>query len=303
MIEGLLILRPTPVTDAILIASNIPEADAPVYNPATSYAVGDIVMLLSTHSVYENSLPANAGNSPELHPDKWTRIRATNRWRCFDGRNSSLTQQASSISYTFLPGESVPMVAALGLVDCSELRVRLIDPTYGTVYDHTATPSPSPVLPDWWEFYFGEWEGGASVVLMSDLPSFPNATLQIDLVGLATMAIGQLLFGQPRVWGIGIEYGARVGRQRYSRHEVNDFGDIDLVKRPSAKRASFELVITDAEVDPIQEYLDGIDADVCLFVGAERYECTVIAGVFESFEVLLANAKESTVQLDILGVT
>lgn len=303
MNDGLIVLRPMVVTDAMLTASNVPETDAAAYNPATSYAVGDIVMLLSTHSVYENSFPANAGNSPELHPDKWTRIRATNRWRCFDGRNSSLTQQASSVTYTFLPGESVPMVAALGLVDCSELRVRLIDPTYGTVYDHTATPAPLPVQSNWWEFFFGKWEGGSSIVLLTDLPSYPNATLQIDLVGLATMAIGQLLFGQPRTWGLGIEYGARVSRQIYSRREVNDFGDIELVKRPSAKRASFELVLSNAEVDAIQEFLDGIDADVCLFVGSTLYESTVICGIFETADVLLSNAKESTVQLDILGVT
>lgn len=303
MNDGLIVLRPMVVTDAMLTASNVPETDAAAYNPATSYAVGDIVMLLSTHSVYENSLPANVGNSPELHPDKWVRIRATNRWRCFDRKNSSLTQQSSSISYSFLPGESVTMVAALGLVDCSELRVRLIDPTYGTVYDHTATPAPLPVQSNWWEFFFGKWEGGSSIVLLTDLPSYPNATLQIDMVGLSSMALGQLLFGQPRTWGLGIEYGARVSRQIYSRREVNDFGDIELVKRPSAKRASFELVLSNAEVDAIQEYLDGIDADVCLFVGSTLYESTVICGIFETADVLLSNAKESTVQLDILGVT
>lgn len=303
MNDGLIVLRPMVVTDAMLTASNVPETDAAAYNPATSYAVGDIVMLLSTHSVYENSLPANVGNSPELHPDKWVRIRATNRWRCFDRKNSSLTQQSSSISYSFLPGESVTMVVALGLVDCSELRVRLIDPTYGTVYDHTATPAPLPVQSNWWEFFFGKWEGGSSIVLLTDLPSYPNATLQIDMVGLSSMALGQLLFGQPRTWGLGIEYGARVSRQIYSRREVNDFGDIELVKRPSAKRASFELVLSNAEVDAIQEYLDGIDADVCLFVGSTLYESTVICGIFETADVLLSNAKESTVQLDILGVT
>ncbi len=300
---SLLVLQPMGITDAMLTASSVPEADAPEYNPVTTYSLGDIVQLTSAHSVYELGAASSVGKQPDLYPNLWTRIRATNRWRLFDGTNSSKTTQATSISYTFAPDAAVPMVAALGLVDCSQLRVRLIHTVYGTVYDHTATPAPLPVLPDWWEFFFGEWKGGTSTVLLSDLPSFPNAELQIDMLGLSTMAIGQLMFGQPRMWGLGIAYGARVSRQIYSRREVNDFGDIALVKRPSAKRANFDLTILAEEVDAIQDYFDGIDAELCLFVGSTEYDSTVIFGIFQSCDVLIANPQESTVQIEILGVT
>ena len=108
---SLLILRPQPITDAILTASDVPETDAPEWAVGTTYALGDIVKLASTHSLYESGDPANLGKRPDLYPSLWTRIRATNRWRAFDGSGSSRTAQASSISYTFLPGVSVPILA------------------------------------------------------------------------------------------------------------------------------------------------------------------------------------------------
>lgn len=300
---GLLVLRPVDMTDAILTASDVPETDAPEYNPATTYGLGDIVQLTSAHSVYESGDPANLGKRPDLYPSLWTRIRATNRWRLFDRTNSSRTQQATSMSYTFLPGASVPMVAALGLVACNQLRVRLIDPTYGTVYDHTAITGPVPVLPDWWEFFFGTWSGGVKTVLLPDLPSFPNASLQIDLTGLVEMAIAQFQFGQNRVWGVGVNYGARLGRKRYSRRDVNDFGDIEFTKRPAAKNASFELVLNNGEVDSILDFLEDVDADLCLFVVAAMYESAILFGSAETSEAELVNATESSMQFDILGVT
>lgn len=300
---SLLILRPQPITDAILTASDVPETDAPEWAVGTTYALGDIVKLASTHSLYESGDPANLGKRPDLYPSLWTRIRATNRWRAFDGSGSSRTAQASSISYTFLPGVSVPMLAALGLQDCASVRVWLDDPVYGVVYDRTINPSATPVMADWWEWFFGDWKGGTSVALFEDVPSFPSATLHVDLVGTASLAVAQILFGSPRSWGSGIRYGARVGRQIYSRREVNDFGDIELVKRPSAKRASFELILLASEVDAIQDFMDAIDADVCLFIGCALYQSTVIFGIFQSFEVLIDNPTESTAQIEILGVT
>lgn len=301
--EGILVLRPIRVTDAILTATDVPEADAPEYNPVTTYTLGDIVQLTSAHSVYELGAASSLGKQPDLYPNLWTRIRATNRWRLFDWTNSSKTQQATGISLTLLPGQAVPMVAALGLVDCNLLRVQMIDPVYGNVYDKTVNTGPLPILPDWWEWFFGTWSDGVKTALLTDLPSYPNATLQIDLTGLASMAIGLLLFGQPRMWGQGVHYGALLGRKRNSLRNVNEFGDLDFVKRPSAKSASFDLMLSNNEVDSINDFFDEVAADLCLFVIAAMYQSAIIFGSAETGEARLDNATTSTMQFEILGTT
>ena len=298
-----LILKAIEVTDAILFSSTVPEADYPNWAAGTTYAVGDMVQVLSTHSVYENQVASNVGYPPASNPDKWVRVRATNRWRCFDKSNSSRTTQASSISYVFAPGSAVTMVAALNFINCTSIRVRLIDATYGTVYDKTLYPGPLPVQPDLWEWAFGEWLGGQSVGLWTDLPSYPNANLHIDLVGNASLALGLLMFGTPRAWGDagGVDGGVRVGRQIYSTREVNKYGDLTLVKRPSAKRSSFELRLSKSEIDPLLDFLDEIDADICLYVVSRDYESLVIVGIFENADVVLERPTFSSLSIELLG--
>ena len=299
--QGVVIMRPMAVTDATLVSSNVPEDDEPLYNPATSYPLGAVVMLLETHSIYENSLADNTGNNPKDHPNKWTRIRATNRHRVFDGTNNSRTTQAGNISYVFDPGETVVMAAALNLENCYSVQWQLVDPVYGNVYDYTALPSPSPVQSDWWEFFFGQWEGGSSVAIATDMPSFPNAELHVTLLGGPDLAVGNLMYGQPREWGVGVQYGARLGWRLYSKREPNKYGDIELIRLPAAKSASVELVIKNSELDPLLIYLEQIHADLCLFIVLRGYDAGVIYGVFERPELLLDNHQESVWDLEILG--
>lgn len=299
--QGVVIMRPMAVTDATLVSSNVPEDDEDLYDPDTVYPLGAVVMLLATHSVYENSLPDNKGNNPKDHPGKWTRIRATNRHRVFDGTNSSRTEQAGNIAYVFAPGETVAMASALNLVNCYSVQWELVDPVYGSVYDVTLLPSPSPAQSDWWEFYFGEWIGGSSVAIASDMPSFPNAELHVTFVGGPELAVGNIMYGQPREWGVGVKYGARLGWQLYSTREPNKYGDIQLIRLPAAKSASVELVLKNSEVDPLLVYLEQIHADMCLFIVLRSYEAGVIFGIFQRPELLLDNYQESVWDLEILG--
>ena len=44
-------ITPVQITDAMLVASSIPEADYAAWNAATSYAEGDRVIRASTHRV------------------------------------------------------------------------------------------------------------------------------------------------------------------------------------------------------------------------------------------------------------
>lgn len=296
------ILRPVTVTDGMLLSCNVPENDETEWNAATTYTIGQRVR--RNHVVYENTTASNLNKDPPLHPDVWVRVRATNRWRVFDRTNSSRTEQAGSIKYVFDPGQVVPMVVALDLRNCNQVKVTLEDPDFGTVYEESHFPGPLPVMPDWWEWCFGVWEGRKTIVIFDDLPNFPNATLTVEFIGGDDLAVGQLLFGSPRSWGedFGVLAGARVGRQIYSRREVNDFGDIDLVRRPSAKRASFEVVLRTEEVDPLQAYLDEIDAELCLFIASKQYESMVVFGIFQSADVVLTSFSHSNLDVEVLGV-
>lgn len=299
----LTILKDMKVTDAVLESSTVPETEYPPWDGTTPWGVGAMVQVLSTHSVYESQVADNTGVDPVSNPDKWVRVRATNRWRCFDKSNSSRTEQASGIGYVFAPGMSVPMLAVLNLVNCTSIQARQIDPVFGVVFDRTIYPGPLPVQPDPWEWAFGEWIGGQTIALFADMPSFPSAKLHVDLVGGDDLALGRLMFGAPRYWGSkrGVMTGVRVGRQIYSARDVNKFGDLTLIKRPSAKRSSFSVKLSKSEVDPLLDFLDEIDADICLYVISTDYESLIIVGIFESADVLLERANFSKLSIEVKG--
>lgn len=300
--NALKIVRPITVTDAMLVSSDVPETDHAAWNSGTSYALGDRVILTSTHKVYESLQASNTNNDPATSPTWWIEVSPTNRWKVFDTSNSTQTAQATSMTYTLAPGVAISSFAALNLTNATSLRVRLIDGTFGTVYDKTTDLSALPPAPEWWQWFFGV-RTAPTLSVATDLPAYPDAQLVIDLEGGANLAVGVFLFGQVRQIGLGIEAGARVGITDYSRKETNDFGDTVLVQRAFSKRASFDMTLERDTVDTATNYLTTLRAVPCLWIGSADYESTVIYGYYKNFEVAISYPTFSDCSLEIEGLT
>ena len=67
--SGPFILIPLAVTDAMLTSSTIaePASGEVAWNPATTYAIGDKVILTSTHRVYQNLVAGVNAMSPDVN--------------------------------------------------------------------------------------------------------------------------------------------------------------------------------------------------------------------------------------------
>ncbi len=301
--QALAIVEPMTLTDAMLIATDVPETDYAAYAGGTVYALGDRVILVSTHKIYQSLQAGNTGNPPATSDLWWVEVSATNRWKAFDTSNSSRTVATSTtISYTIRPGKSANGVSVLNVVNATSLRIRLIDPTYGTVYDETTSFAPLPVSPSWWNWFFGQRRIKTQHVAI-DLPSFPNADLQIDFVGVSGLAVGVIMFGQIQFFGAGVKYGARSGIQSYTRKEPNEFGDIVVVPRAFSKRASFDLLIDIEEVDPLQNYLSSLTDKPCMYIIIKQLEAFGIFGFYKNFDILIAYEETADCTMEIEGLT
>ena len=304
--HAIAIVQPVPVTDAMLISTNIAENDYPEWNGSTTYALGDRVILTSTHKVYESLQAGNVGKNPVTEPTWWIEVGPTNRWRVFDTSNTTQTVtdggSPPTITYTLRPGQAVNALAVLNVTNCTELRVRMADPVYGNVYNTVVSFAALPLSSSWWAWFFGQRRAPTQSVML-DLPAFPNANLTLTFTGGAELAVGVIIFGQQQRYGLGVRYGARVGIQDYSRKETNEFGDVELVRRAFAKRASFDLLIERSEVDPLQNYLASIRAVPCLWVGTNEYEATVVYGFYKNFDILISYPEHTDCELEIEGLT
>ncbi|WCM86644.1 carbohydrate-binding protein [Acidovorax sp. NCPPB 3576] len=301
-IRNLNVVRPLIVTAAMLVSTNVAEADYPAWSSGTTYAAGARVIHVGAHKVFQSTQDGNVGKDPTTTAGFWVEVGATNRWKVFDRSVSSQTAQASTIQYRLRPGQAITSLSALNLIGATSMRVRVIDPTYGTVYDKTVDLSRVPVSVGWWEWFFGERRAATQAVLM-DIPSFPGADVLIDFTGSALLAVGVLLLGQLRTFGLGVKSGARVGIQDYSRKERTEFGDVVVVERAFAKRASFSLLLTAAEVDAFNAFLAEVRAKPCLWIGSGRYESTTVYGFYKSFDIVISYYDYADSELELEGLT
>lgn len=299
-ISTLTVVRPLAITPAMLVSTDVPETDYPEWAVGATYADKDRV--IKGHKVWQGVGASNVGNDPETSPTKWQEVGATNRWKPFDRSVSSQARQASAISYRIKPGQAVTSVGVLNIQGGTSLRVRVIDPAYGTVYDKTASLARVPVAAAWWAWFFGE-RRTPTQALFTDLPSFPGADVLIDIAGTADLAVGVILMGQARSFSMGVRMGARVGIQDYSRKERTEFGDVMLVERAFAKRASFPMLLRAAEVDAFNDFLSSVRATPCLWIGSGRYESTAVYGFYKSFDIVISYFDYSDCELDLEGLT
>lgn len=300
MTTPLRIVHPLPVTDSVLVFSNVPESSYPAWSIVGTYGVGDRVYLASTHMVYESAAAGNAGNDPTTSPAQWVEVGPTNRWALFDRSNSTQTAQSSGFTYRLQPTGSYNVVYLGGMTGALSARFQVSHPTLGALADKTLDLASVPNQAGWWEWFYAERRGPALAVV--EVPGVLGSELRVDVTGTTDLAAGVLLFGQAKEIGLLVQQGARVGIQDYSRKETTDFGDTVLVQRAYAKRASFDLPIKAELVDEAIEYLTSIRATPCLFIGP-RYESAVIYGFYKEFDVNIAYASHSVCSLQVEGLT
>lgn len=302
----LVIVQPLPITDAMLISTDIPETDYAAWNSATTYALGDRSIRTGVHKIYESLQASNLNHTPETSPTWWIEVSPTNRWKVFDTSNSTQTvgvgASPTTITYTLAPGVPISAIALLNITNALSATITMTDPVYGVVYSQTVDLSSVPASPSWWQWFFGQRTAPGQHIAL-DLPSYLNAQIQIALTGLAGLALGVIMVGRGREFGVGVNFGARVGIQDFSRIETNAFGDRVFVKRAYAKRGNFELRILNSELDPLQNQVAALRATPCLWVFTNIYEATSIFGFYSQFEELIIYPTESDCQISIEGMT
>lgn len=297
------IVKPLTITDAILVTTDVIEADYAAWDSATTYGLTARVIVASEHKIYESLQATNLNHPPATSPTYWVEVSATNRWKLFDTSNSTQTVKAASMSYTLRPDSPITALALTNMTGIRTVRIRVDHPTYGSQYDQTTDLSRIPAAVGWWEWFFGVRSAEVLQFVALDLPGILGVDIIVDLTGDDSLAVGVLLIGSAISAGSGIYYGAKTGIQDYSRKETNDFGDTVLTRRAYARRATFDFLVAKNEADALEAMLIELRATPCLWVGATDRAATIIFGYYKQFDVVIAYPTYSTCQLEIEGLT
>ena len=300
MSQILKVIKSITVTDAILTATSVAEADHATWLVGTTYALGDRVIL--NHLIYESLQASNTGKAPATETLWWAEVSATNRWKLFDLSSTTQTLIDAADYYEMTPGQAVNALALVNISGVLTVRVRLTDPSFGVVFDQTADLADVPSESSWYAWFF-EPRTEQTQFVVSDLPSYPNATLRVDLTSSGAAYVGAMVFGTQRSIGMGVQQGLRLGLQDYSRKERNDWGDTVLVQRAYAKRATVSMLLANSELDNAYNLLVDLRATPCLWLISDNYTSLSLFGFFSNFEITIAYAQYSDVSLDLESLT
>ena len=302
MSAPLRVIRSITMTDAMLAGTSVPENDHAAWNSGTTYALGDRVILTSTHKIYESLQAGNLNKPPATEPLWWVEVSPTNRWKMFDLSTTTQTVVGAADYYEITPGQAVNAMALYNISGILTIRVRLTDPVFGVVYDKTTDLTPLPSESSWYAWFFDE-RVEQNQFVAEDLPSYPTATLRVDVTSSGTAYIGALVFGSIRSIGLGVQQGVRLGIQDYSRKERNEWGDTVLVQRAFSSRVSFQMLVDNTELDNTFRLLADLRATPCLWLGSDSYSSLAVFGFYNNFDINIAYATYSDCTIDVEGLT
>ncbi len=293
------IIKPIDITEAVLVASNVPEDDYPPWSSSTAYRVGD--RCLRNRRIYE-ALVANSGidpAGPATNPATWLDLGMDNCWRMFDDKVGTQTRQAGGIAVALQPNAVINALALFNLQG-STVTVTMTDPVEGEVYRRTLSLVDAGVS-SWYDWFFAPIGRHTDLVLL-DLPAYGTAQLGVSVDNAGDPAsCGHLVVGTQVELGVAL-YGTSVGITDYSRKDEDEFGNFFIVERAYSKRAEFDLRLDTARVATVQRLLASLRTRPVVWIGEASYEATLVFGFFKDFNLSISGPSISDATLTIEGL-
>lgn len=293
------VVKPTAITDAILISSNAPEADHAPYAAGTDYAIG--ARSIYAHQVWESVQTPNVGNTPGTNALLWALTGPTNRWAMFDAEISTQTALASPLTVVIKPSYANSL-ALFGL-EGNTIDITVRDGITGPVVYSKTLSLDGTIIADWYQYFFEPSVQLAEVVL-TDLPPYGDAHITVAISGSGTVKCGDLTIGTMYMLGE-TQFGASAGIVDYSRKDTSATGVTTLNKRGYSKRMSAQAMLDTAQINKVQRVLASLRATPCAWIGTDvaGYEPLIVFGFYRDFSIDIAYATVSYCNLEIEGLT
>lgn len=298
--SGARVFVPISVADADLIASNVPENDAPAWLVGTTYAQGDEV--IHNHRVWKSTQAGNTGHTPAASSTWWSDQGATNRWRAFDQVLGQSVSNTGSITYTVRLTGKVSGIALFGL-SAASLRVLARDISSGDVMSDSGVVDlvdTSEIIDAWTYFtwqpvYQTRW-------VTFGVSGFVGQDLEITVdAGAGTAEVAQVAFG--RSHNLGTPTTATLSIEDYSLKERDDFGNARIVERAFSQEADVTVLVPKADTDRVQPLLEGLRATPAVWVPSETHLATMIYGWLADWSLPLDSDRHYLANLQLEALT
>jgi hypothetical protein len=261
-------------TDANLTSSNVAEDDAPEWDAATTYASGDQVIVIATHTLYTSAQGANTGNDPATDDGTWwVATDATDYWKPFDDYLAAPLVRAAPITYTFTPERRISGIFLAGL-DAETVSIGVARGGLSASRSLTLRNLDHLRGPYTWLF------GGRpreSEALFADLPwmgAGTNYTVTVSAPA-GNVAVSEIIMGE--VVEIGTtKWGAQIGIWSASVKQTDAYGRLVNVPRVNAQIARIPFQDLTGVPRRVQRIIQKHEAEPTVWIGDERTRFALI---------------------------
>ncbi len=302
--SGMKIIKPTVITDAMLVSSSVPEPDVGevVWNAATSYSKGAPVIRTTTHRKYERLVAGTSATPPESDPTNWMDIGPTNRWAMFDRKVGTVTRANTAITVVLRAGGP----SGLGALEMTgrQLKATLTDAPGGAVVHSKTVSLDGSLIESVYDWFFADFEQLSDVV-MTDIPRhFTSGELTVELTGTSGVEIGGLQVGEVIEVGL-TKKGATVGIADYSKKERDQFGNFDVLERTWSKNANMQVLTDAQDLNKIYRRLASLRATPCIYMATDRlgFEPLIVYGFYKDFGISVDYEHSHLLTIEIEGLT
>lgn len=299
-------IEPLTITDSIFTSSTIPENDYAAWASGTTYSIGDRVIVVSVHKVYESAINSNTGNNPVTDDGtKWIEVGATNRWKAFDQKISDPATRADSIQYVLTTTNDIINSLAFFGLKADTVQIIVEETSSSTeVYNQTFELLDTTNVVDWYTYFFEPATQKDEELLVVDLPSYSAVEVTINIVDTGnTVEVGQIVLGKLTPLGR-TGYGTTIGIEDFSRKERDTFGNAVIIERAFAQTADFEVEISTQDARRVQRFLSLYRATPIVWIGNQDPSYgLIIYGFYTQFTINLSTPSVSYATLEVEGLT
>jgi len=270
----------TRAADVIGAGAGLLYSSVPITEPlwaAGTYAKGAKVRN-ADNFVFESL--ADGNTAAVTDKTKWLPLGVTNRLKMFDKAVNSQTTAADSLTVVVKAGQLANTLTLLNAAG-AEVTVTQSESGYSrkvSMVSHNVT--------NWYDFYYQEpqWVGD---VTFGDVPPYINSLLTVHVKSPGNQAaLGGFFFGRAKFIGT-TQWGLKAGILSYSGEEEDDFGNVSLLPRPSAKKMNFEVSIPRGYEDEVYRFLTAADNVEMVAIASTSWSMTQSYGYLGQWEVPL----------------
>ena len=297
------VVPPKMIVDATLLSSTIPETDYPVWNAATTYAIGDYCMVAANHTIYKCLLANTNKYPPDNYGDllSWYEVGKTNRWRMFDDTVASTTSSSTDIVVE-LDASMCDTVALFNIKGISVLME--LYASDNTLMHSEEIQLLNDVYTDWADIFFIQPEFVGNVY--AGYPISFSTKLKITIFASGGIAsCGHCVIGKAKYLGMS-QYGLKSGITDYSKKSINDYGQAYLSQGDYAETCEFDLWLDSQSRPQIKSILSSLRATAAVWYLDNTVDNPdsdmLLFGFFEDYSVVMQGPDLSVLNVSLQGL-